>query len=164
MTKNRKYLSYAALGSLTAAVALMTGASTANAQAPTTGAPLAGAGSFPGSFIVPGTSTSLHVGGVISFDANYNPNSAAAAGSPGAFQNENLGGMAVRGAGVTPSVGENTSGMSNFTAQFTRPNFETRTPTAYGELKTYWEIDFAGSANADEPVLLVRLPITWAPS
>ncbi|HLJ62573.1 MAG TPA: hypothetical protein VKT70_00605, partial [Stellaceae bacterium] len=48
-----------ALGSFTAAAALLVGLSTASAQQPA--AP--GAGSFPGSFLVPGTNTSILIGG-----------------------------------------------------------------------------------------------------
>src|SRR5215472_7495150 len=63
--KIRKLNAATALGSLTASVALLAGASGAHAQ----GAP--GAGSFPGSFLVPGTQTSFKVGGYIKFDYTY---------------------------------------------------------------------------------------------
>src|SRR5215475_13798755 len=63
--KIRKLSAATALGSLTASVALLTGMQGAHAQ----GAP--GAGSFPGSFLVPGTQTSLKVGGYIKFDYTY---------------------------------------------------------------------------------------------
>ncbi|HLJ21929.1 MAG TPA: hypothetical protein VKU84_17110, partial [Stellaceae bacterium] len=55
--KIRKLHAATALGSLTASIALLTGISGAHAQ----GAP--GAGSFPGSFLIPGTQTSFAVNG-----------------------------------------------------------------------------------------------------
>ena len=57
MTKSRKLSALTALGSLTAAVALLAGSPDASAQT----AP--GGGSFPGSFLVPGTNTSVKIGG-----------------------------------------------------------------------------------------------------
>src|SRR5579871_6312653 len=63
--KIRKLNAATALGSLTASVALLAGMQGAHAQ----GAP--GAGSFPGSFLVPGTQTSFKVGGYIKFDYTY---------------------------------------------------------------------------------------------
>src|SRR5512146_3319621 len=98
--KLRNYKAAVAQGSLTATVALLTGLSTASAQT----AP--GGGSFPGSFLVPGTNTSLAIHGFVQFDAVHDFNG-------GTFMD------------VKP----------------TRPNIETRTPTAYGELKTYIEFD-----------------------
>ena len=63
--KIRKLKTATALGSLTASVALLAGMPGAYAQ----GAP--GAGSFPGSFLVPGTQTSFKVGGYVKFDYTY---------------------------------------------------------------------------------------------
>src|SRR4029077_3355966 len=63
--KIRKLNAAKALGSLTASVALLAGMHGAHAQ----GAP--GAGSFPGSFLVPGTQTSFKVGGYVKFDYTY---------------------------------------------------------------------------------------------
>src|SRR5579859_3184722 len=63
--KIRKLNAATALGSLTASVALLAGMQGAHAQ----GAP--GAGSFPGSFLVPGTQTSFKVGGYVKFDYTY---------------------------------------------------------------------------------------------
>ena len=65
MTRNLK--GGVALGSLTAAVALLAGLSSANAQS----AP--GAGSFPQSFLIPGTNTSIAIYGSVklSFTSNW---------------------------------------------------------------------------------------------
>ena len=53
------------MGSLTATAALLAGMTGAHAQ----GAP--GAGSYPGSFLIPGTNTSFSVGGYVKADYNY---------------------------------------------------------------------------------------------
>src|SRR6185312_6289675 len=56
MRKSRKLSAVTALGSLTAAVALLAGSPASAQTAP-------GGGSFPGSFLVPGTNTSIKIGG-----------------------------------------------------------------------------------------------------
>lgn len=153
MKKTSSYLSATALGSFTAAAALMVGLSGANAQAPAPAAPLSGAGSFPGSFIVPGTNTSLHVGGVIQIDTTWDFNNAGT--SAGAQQNEdsnniNLTGPTVQAAGVGGvPASHNNHGSIRINPNATHPFFETRTPTPYGELKTYWEIDFAATYSSN---------------
>lgn len=139
--KIRKLNAAAGLGSLTATVALLAGMPGAHAQ----GAP--GAGSFPGSFLVPGTQTSFKVGGYIKFDYTYDF---------GQFMNINGGaspfGVAFdSGKGfdlasghffIDEDSGHRIHGASQMTASESRFNIETRTPTAYGELKTFLEGDF----------------------
>ena len=152
MNHKQNWMPGLALGGLTAAVALAVGLSQAQAQGVAPSPPLQGAGSFPGSFLVPGTSTSLHVGGTIEFDARYSM-TALGSQSPGGYDNAYPNAVALHGAGVTyggilnNGPAQNQHGILRFTDQFTRPNFETRTPTEYGEVKTFWEIDFAGSAS-----------------
>ena len=150
--KIRKLKAAAALGSLTASVALLAGMSGAHAQ----GAP--GAGSFPGSFLVPGTQTSFKVGGYIKFDYTYdfgpqqNINGGASPFGV-SFDSKVVGGFACRqisGSTILDQnpcvVGEDSGhhihGNSQMTASESRFNIETRTPTAYGELKTFIEGDF----------------------
>ena len=129
-------------GSLTASIALLSGIEGAQAQ----GAP--GAGSFPGSFLVPGTQTSFKVGGYVKLDYTYDF---------GAVQTINGGadpiGIALD-SGPLHRLGDGTvvavpadaahhiHGGSQMTASESRFNIETRTPTAYGELKTFIEGDF----------------------
>jgi len=135
--KIRKLNAATALGSLTASVALLTGIQGAHAQ----GAP--GAGSFPGSFLVPGTQTSFKVGGYVKWDYTYDF---------GQVQNINGGsdplGVIVDANGTINGVpqpagaGHTAHGGSQMTASESRFNIETRTPTAYGELKTFIEGDF----------------------
>ena len=133
-----------ALGSLTATVALLTGLSGAQAQAPAPSAPLSGAGSFPLSFIVPGTNTSLHVGGFVQLDMNYDMSAVGNANSPGALDNMNPPSIELSGNGVGNVVGVpgNAAGHTDHGVYV-----ETRTPTNYGEVKTYIEIDFAGNQD-----------------
>ena len=82
MKKVSKFNAAVALGSLTAAVALFAGAPAASAQQlPGTdtseaGQAAPGGGSFPGSFLVPGTNTSLKIGGFAKWDAIYDASSA----------------------------------------------------------------------------------------
>ncbi len=144
--KLRKPNAAAALGSLTASVALLAGIQGVHAQ----GAP--GAGSFPGSFLVPGTQTSFKVGGYVKFDYTYDF---------GAQQNINGGadpiGIALdsgpphhigNGSVLLPVVaapadsGHHIHGTSQMTASESRFNIETRTPTAFGDVKTFIEGDF----------------------
>src|SRR5712692_4077734 len=66
MTKTRKMSAVTALGSLTAAVALLAGSPDAGAQPAQ-----AGGGSFPGSFLVPGTNTSIKIGGFVKIVGIY---------------------------------------------------------------------------------------------
>jgi len=141
MTKLRNMKAAVVLGSLTATVALLTGLPAASAQT----AP--GGGSFPGSFLVPGTNTSLAIHGIIWFDATHDF---------GPHQGDTTAG--ITGFPLNGQAGHNFNGGTFFTVKPTRPNIETRTPTAYGELKTYIEFDMnefknqtgsVGQGNAD---------------
>ena len=146
--KLRKLEVAAALGSLTATVALVAGISGAQAQAP-------GGGSFAGSILLPGTNTSFKVGGYVKWDYVYD------------FSQREIGGGTIigglssallaldgcnscgfsnfgvpNGSAVAPQPGHNLHGWSAMTASESRFNIETRTPTGYGELKTFIEGDF----------------------
>ncbi|HTZ78373.1 MAG TPA: DcaP family trimeric outer membrane transporter [Stellaceae bacterium] len=131
--KLRKLKAAAAMGSLTATVALLAGMTGAHAQ----GAP--GAGSYPGSFLIPGTNTSFSVGGYVKLDYFYDFTEAGS-------QNGGLGG----GVGIPldaayghPATGgHGVHGVSQMSAAESRFNIQTRTPTAYGEVKTFIEGDF----------------------
>ncbi len=136
-----------AQGCLTATVALLAGIGSAQAQAPAPGAPLSGAGSFPLSFVVPGTNTSLHVGGFIQLDTRYDMSAFGNAASPGADDNLAPESVELSGNGIVLPGGHNDHGTFRTTAQNSRFSVETRTPSAYGEVKTYLEIDFAGGVS-----------------
>jgi hypothetical protein len=125
------------LWGLTATIALLAGMSGAHAQ----GAP--GAGSFPGSFLVPGTQTSFRVGGYVKLDYTYDfgPTQNIRGGIDfssiplDATKNSILG-------SVPADATHHIHGDSQFTASQSRFNIETRTPTVYGEMKTFIEGDF----------------------
>ncbi len=116
-----------------------------NCTLPSSSAP--GAGSFPGSFLVPGTSTSFAVHGIIWFQGTheFGPNSVEGGLS-------NL--TAMQGPGMSgQQLGAHAlNGGTDMTVQPTRPNIETRTPTAYGELKTYIEMDFSLGSSGTSTV------------
>jgi len=130
-----------ALGSLTAAVALLAGLASASAQS----AP--GGGSFPQSFLVPGTNTSLSVYGVIKagFRDNFGAMTTSDAGAPNgatsiSFQTNQL---ALQGPGAAASQNPLTSIHGGF-AGYEGPStltFETRTPSDLGEIKTVLALD-----------------------
>lgn len=105
-----------------------------NCVMPTASAP--GGGSFPGSFLVPGTNTSFAVHGYIQVDAvhDFGPH----LGDTGFA----VSAVPLDGPGSTSEAAHAANGGTALTVKATRPNIETRTPTAYGELKTYIEFDF----------------------
>jgi hypothetical protein len=117
------------------------------AQATTPG--VGGSGSFPGSFLVPGTNTSLKIGGYAKVDYQYDM---------GTAQNFNANGQGsatlisaiplddnIPGSAVNPQ--HSIHGDSRITAAESRINVETRTPTGYGELKVFIEADFEGTSG-----------------
>ncbi len=211
MTKAQGIVSLAAIGGLTAAIALQTGLPAAQADelgdlranqlllqqridqlaqaqaqgvapsaapAPLTGgagggqgvgitgmaaapgAPSLG-GSFPRSFLIPGTDTSIRVGGFVDFTAleflnggggvdgsNYGSNSG---------QNGNLHSLPITG-GFVPGVGftnpnaanvapSRNNGVLEFSPQQSRLDIETRTPTSFGEARTFFAFDWAGCSS-----------------
>jgi len=110
---------------------------------PTAGAGIIG-GSFPRSFLIPGTDTSIRVGGQIQVNTDYwitggNPHTSpqsANAGSTG-----QLAAIPLSRSGAAASVGH---ANFNITPGFTKINVETRTPTAWGEARTFIEFDWSG--------------------
>jgi hypothetical protein len=139
--KIRKLNAATAMGSLTASVALLAGMSGAHAQ----GAP--GAGSFPGSFLVPGTQTSFKVGGYVKFDYTYDfgpvTNINGGASPFGVvFDSQKVSLIGGGTETINAQSGHGIHGGSQMTASESRFNIETRTPTQYGELKTFIEGDF----------------------
>ncbi len=95
------------------------------------------AGDFPGSFKLPGTDTSVRIGGYIKGDAMYTDANGKAIGD--SFF-----------AGAIPVDGEPAASQDGHTrlhARQTRFNIQTRTPTDYGEVKTYIEGDFFGTGG-----------------
>lgn len=118
-------------------------------------------GSFPRSFLIPGTDTSIRVGGFTDLTIDYwlkggpaNGNATTTVGSSGQLQVVplNINGQTVPGF-PTPGnvVPVNTAASRGhdfwMSPRESRINVETRTPTSYGEARTFIEFDFAG-ANA----------------
>jgi hypothetical protein len=94
------------------------------------------AGDLPGSFKVPGTDTSVKIGGYVKLDAihditeGYGQDNARFASIP------------VDGSAKAAQGGE-----TRFHARQTRLNLETSTPTDLGKMKTFVEVDFFGTAG-----------------
>ncbi len=126
---------------------------------PAPGTPSLG-GSFPRSFLIPGTDTSIRVGGFVDFTAleflngggnvngsNYGSNS----GQNGTLEALPLSGGVVPGVGfVNPSLNRappRNNGILEFSPQQSRIDIETRTPTAWGEARTFFAFDWAGCDN-----------------
>src|SRR5437764_4045556 len=120
--------------------------------APSAGAGIVG-GSFPRSFLIPGTDTSLRVGGEIRVNSLYffnggNPNSVPASSNvlnngalnttPYNIHNNIVGGVVVPSSSTARS---RSTSIYYLTPQQTKFNFETRTPTAFGEARTFIELD-----------------------
>ena len=138
----KRKLNYTAALATTAAVALLAGAAHAqmggtpqvctttqnspahnNCVMPTASAP--GGGSFPGSFLVPGTNTSFAVHGFIQFDLTYDM------GPHGGDTSFGIDAVPMEGPGLSPAAHSANGGIT-MGVKPTRPNIETRTPTAYG--------------------------------
>jgi Porin subfamily len=192
MTRAQGIGSLAAIGSLTAMIALQTGLPAARAdelqdlianqqllqqridqlakaqaneqQAAVEGGPVVAgqpsiAGSFPRSFLIPGTNTSIAIGGYIKLDMTERIHGGSP--NPGNGSTDNFGLSSVAGLPLnlkgppgtifaTPAY--SASARSNWVFQATaaesRLRVETRTPTDYGQVTTVLEFDFEG-CNSD---------------
>jgi len=127
---------------------------------PTPGVPMAG-GSFPRSFLIPGTDTSIRVGGFVDETIDYwlqngppTGQTSTTLGATGNLGGQNLDvhGQTVPGLnglanGAVPvQIGHSRgNGVFYQSPRESRLNVETRTPTAWGESRTFLEFDFAGS-------------------
>jgi hypothetical protein len=103
------------------------------------------AGSFPRSFLIPGTDTSIRIGGNITWIADYYLQGGNANGSP---WSTTLGANGtVQAIGV--NVSNNAKGSNDFgeSMRQSQLSVETRTPTPYGEARTYLSMDWAASTN-----------------
>ena len=118
-------------------------------------------GSFPRSFLIPGTDTSIRVGGFIDETLDYyfvgaqpNGTQTTTIGVTGQLETAPLNTHALTRVSGFPTPGNlvpqstaSSRGNGNFSQspRETRLNVETRTPTAWGESRTFIEFDFAGS-------------------
>src|SRR6516165_7755382 len=126
-------------------------------------------GSFPRSFLIPGTDTSLRIGGFARADVIYWIQGARAGGAlngQGGQPNSNQDGMG--GTGLLPniplnnSIAHSRSSASDISARPSRLLFDARTPTAWGEVKAYLEMDFGATLS---PVLSGTTTVVngWVP-
>jgi DcaP outer membrane protein len=124
------------------------------------------AGSFPRSFLIPGTDTSIRVGGFVDVTAldflqggGAQPGTSSQTTNSG--QNGNLQVIPLAG-GIVPGAPGSTKGFGGFVAPSpnrapsrnngvltaaptqSRFNVETRTPTSWGEARTFFEMDWSG--------------------
>jgi DcaP outer membrane protein/Porin subfamily len=118
-------------------------------------------GSFPRSFLIPGTDTSIRVGGFVDI-VGTRYFQGANSGNPGTpssntGQNGNMLGIPVGEAfipgapnhGIVPQSANQSrgNGVFYFSPQQSRIDIESRTPTAWGESRTFLAFDFAGGNN-----------------
>ncbi|MCR6632411.1 MAG: DcaP family trimeric outer membrane transporter [Magnetospirillum sp.] len=94
-------------------------------------------GSFPGSFLIPGTNTSMKIGGYVKLDIIDDLKGTNQNGSTVDFSTIQIDG--------TPQAKR--QNQVALTARQSRLNIETRTPTEYGDLKTFIEGDFLGAGS-----------------
>jgi hypothetical protein len=117
-------------------------------------------GSFPRSFLIPGTDTSIRVGGFADETIDYylqngppNGTQSTTVGNTGNLNTMPLftGGKTIPGypspGNLVPVQNNSSRGNGVFleSPRESRLNVETRTPTAYGEARTFIEFDFAGT-------------------
>jgi DcaP outer membrane protein len=121
-------------------------------------------GSFPRSFVIPGTDTSLRIGGEARLSIDYllsgggnniNGLPTNTIGSGGLLETTPLsdGGHIVPGIGAPPvDLAHSRSHYIMFSPRESRLHIETRTPTAFGEASTVFEFDFLGGvASTADP-------------
>jgi hypothetical protein len=136
----KRRLGYTALTGALAALPFLLGAPDL-AQAQT--AP--GSGSFPNSFLIPGTNTSIRVGGFVKLDVWYDFSTHGDTGNNGGTTGVNVGGIPLDdnkpGNSAANLQQHSFHGRAAFSAAESRFNFESRTPTAWGEVKTFLEMD-----------------------
>jgi porin-like protein len=104
-----------------------------------------GSGSFPNSFLIPGTNTSIRVGGFVKLDTWYDFGTAAGTGNNGGTTGVPVGGNALGdnkpGSSAAQLQQHSFHGRNAWSPAESRFNFESRTPTAWGEVKTFLEMD-----------------------
>ena len=149
------------------------------ATAPPPGTP-AGAGSFPRSFLIPGTDTSIRVGGQAQVDVLYYFTGLAPVSgtglsgfalnqnNPGGTSNDvaiplNFHGQIVNGVAAAASISHSRSSAFYITAKESKINVETRTPTAWGEARSFVELDFQQPNNATGPANPNQVSSSYTP-
>ncbi|MDR3438673.1 DcaP family trimeric outer membrane transporter [Telmatospirillum sp.] len=106
-------------------------------------------GSSAGGFVIPGTKTALKIGGNMKFDMawDFDAGIGAAGLDQYAIRSATMG-TGQAGFALPGTAAARQTGRFSANAGYSRLNFETRTPSEYGEIKFYTEIDFAGGVSA----------------
>jgi hypothetical protein len=113
------------------------------------------AGDKPRSWKLPGTNTSMNIGGFVKMQVLWDFGMSGQTAGTTTTEGIGVGVFPVKG-----SIADNTfnGGNFQFTARRSRVWFQTWTPTDWGELRTYIEGDFAGSGSgAGSSTNLLRL-------
>lgn len=97
------------------------------------------AGSVPGSFKLPGTDTSIKIGGYVKVDGLYHVKG---------YGNQDF--LDTTSTPLDGTAAASKKGNTKLDAKQTRLNVETDTPTGWGNLKTYVEFDFYGSGGNEQ--------------
>jgi hypothetical protein len=113
-------------------------------------------GSFPRSFLIPGTDTSLRIGGLAATDVLWYLKGASMTtqlNGQGGINNatffDGQGGTGNLGSiPLNNSINHSRSSAFDISARSSRILFDARTPTAWGEVKAYFEMDFSQNTNA----------------
>src|SRR5215467_4990294 len=137
-----------------------------------TGLPVSG-GSFPRSFLIPGTDTSLRIGGFANLNVLWYINGASQSSQlngQGGINNQTFfdgqGGTGnLASIPLNNSIAHSRSSAFDLSPRVSRFLIDTRTPTAWGEIKAYLEMDFAynntnviqSSATASTAAFFTRL-------
>jgi hypothetical protein len=108
-------------------------------------------GSFPRSFLIPGTDTSLRIGGFVNVTPLWYINGAAQSSQlngQGGINNQTFfdgqGGTGnLPGIPLNNSINRSRGESFDISPRTSRFLFDARTPTAWGEIKAYLEMDFA---------------------
>ena len=125
-------------------------------------------GSFPRSFLIPGTDTSIRVGGFTDMTIDYwlsggpaNGNITTTVGASGQLNvvpldihGQTVPGFPAMGNVVPVNTAHSRGHVYSQSSRESRLNFETRTPTPWGESRTFVEFDFAGTNNFSQQNLV----------
>jgi hypothetical protein len=113
-------------------------------------------GSFPRSFLIPGTDTSLRIGGLAATDALWYLKGAqmnTQLNGQGGLNNQTFfdgqGGTGnLASIPLNNTINHSRSSAFDISARSSRILFDARTPTAWGEVKAYFEMDFSQNTGA----------------
>jgi hypothetical protein len=127
-------------------------------------------GSFPRSFLIPGTDTSLRIGGIAWTDVVWylngvRPSTAlnSNGGNPDGSNNGFGGTGGLPAIPLNNTIAHSRAQAFDISSRPTRLLFDARTPTAYGEIKAYVEFDFAHANENVTENTTTGVTSGWAP-